>query len=94
MCSFRTLGEAKGGSGGSPTVGLPVNELEAPEKILCDGPATAIVVAVVVVVVVVALGVYAGDASLYVVLERYEGTSETVSVSNPHLQTFTASMHR
>lgn len=84
LWSLRTLGEARGGSGGRPTGCLPVRELDAAEKI-CRGVEAAAVdddddVAVVVVVVAVlvgAAGVYAGEASLYVILEWYEGTSET-----------------
>lgn len=83
LWSLRTLGEANGGSGGRPTGCLPVKELDAAEKICRGAEAPAVdadadVVAVVVVAVFVgAGGVYAGVASLYVILEWYEGTSET-----------------
>ena len=82
---MRTRGEANGGSGGRPTGCLPVRVLDAAEKIcrgVEDDAAVAVVVLVVVdvaAVLVDAAGVYAGVASLYVILEWYEGTSETVS---------------
>lgn len=69
---FKGRGEASGGSGGSPMVCLPGKELCIPGAFLRDGvPATAAVVVAVV-------AVYDGGASLCVVLERYEGTSETI----------------
>lgn len=90
-----TLGEANGGSGGRPTGCLPVKELDAAEKI-CRGVEAAAVAAagVVVAVLVGAAGVYAGVASLYVVLEWYEGTSETVSAVSDVNAALSLSIHR
>lgn len=69
---FRALGEASGGSGGSPVVCLPGKELCVLGASLRDDvPATA-------AVAVAAVAAYDGGASLCAVRERYEGTSETI----------------
>lgn len=69
---LKAPGEASGGSGGSPIVRLPGKEPCVLETSLRDDvPATP-------AVVVAAVAAYDGGASLCVVLERYEGTSETV----------------
>lgn len=68
---FRALGEASGGSGGSPIVCLPGKEFCVLRASLRDDVlATAAVVA--------AVAAYDGGASLCAVRERYEGTSETI----------------
>lgn len=82
---FNALGEASGGSGGSPMVCLPGKEFCALEASLRDVvPATA--------------AAYDGRASLCVVLERYEGTSETVLgvsvLDTPYSETLTANQRR
>lgn len=65
MWVFKAFGEASGGSGGSPLVCLPDKEFCVLEVALRDdAPATA--------------AAYDGRNSLCAVLERYEGTSETV----------------
>lgn len=78
---FNALGEASGGSGGSPMVCLP-RHLEASLRDVV--PATA--------------AAYDGRASLCVVLERYEGTSETVLgvsvLDTPYSETLTANQRR